>query len=1033
MAAQNGSVVGSNDARNVDGDPFLLSDVGITADERAFLLSRGESSGSWRGARILLRSTAPSLNDAVDGPDGRFPREQAVLAAYGDRMAYLTSLRHPNCVPFYGACFCEGFDRVLFAFYNDSAAAVTVASRLRQDTAVPFTYREIVDVAGDVLAGLRYLAGRAHPLTRTGCAAVTSEGVILTAGGARLADVTAGVFPPAVAAASSGLRGDHFVTFSATSLVLEMCTTVPLTGQYDLDRYNACLHSLGVSHPMYAILKRSMEPPPNCPTPAELAQFLEDERRSHMYASSPQGSEMAVKMAHLNVVVEECGLAIARLQKNVAQLQHALFKVVTEHTKSTSRFGKQIRALGKQNRQLRDHLRMQQGKGDWSAGASPLVQHQLSSLDSYSREDVAGSSSGDDIMLPDDRIGVPTRGEDDAGGKADNEADGSHRLIGAVSTESMVAEVAEGDISALLSAVESVTGSGGGGGLSAEANLDEIVAGLQQFGASSSPALSSGDDESDDGGDRTRRASSMPSPEHPERRFNGRPPVEPRRHSDACRPFSGRPQYTSPLVTTEELLPAPEVPIRTSSLRSLNTVSERMPLVRMATVAAATAAMTMPLPLGDNRSTPMRNDRGTPSSSSSSSSSFSRRTASMAITTTTTTTTATSGDSPTPNGSFRGPPDSNQSGLQQQQEAGDRNAEIAVVARRQRSQRKRRPHSMHEVTSHFSPPPPGAVALALMEAQAVAMEASDEATPSEVAGFVPHDRPLTAAVARAFTSAESSPRRKVIPRADSPTGNDTVPPMEEAPPPYQFVMEERRQEAAARRGQRVSASPPGCPLAIPDRNTRTSLNRLGNRRQQLLTRAARSLGTFPSTVWSRTFRFSKTFDKNGIVYYLGTGDMSHSWRNPGETGIILVTRSGNQAQARGRTVDALNRKKGTTCSTRNEPLSHFCFDFGPNRSLLPDHYSLRHGAAGKWSALRSWNLEGSVDGIDWIVLRRHRDDVNLKSKYATASWPIELPNPPPPPLRYLRIVQTGPNSTGGFHLCVGGFEVYGTLYEENVF
>ena len=542
---------------------LLLADVTISADERASLRTIGVCSASWRGARIALRRRATRIGDA-----------QSLLAAYGDRLAFLKSLRHPNCVPFYGACLCEGIDDVLFAFEWVGPPA-TVAARLRRNDRrgqAPFAYKEIIDVAGDVLAGLRYLESRAHPMTRSGVSAaafVTSEGVILTERGkAMLADVTSGIFEDGQSATSAralpGPRGMHFVTFSTACLILEMCTGIPVTVQYDLDRYNASLHGVGVNHPLYVILKRSMEPPPNCPTPSEMAAYLEKEKRSQVYLSGG-GDDVSARVAHLDEVVEQCSTTISRLQKNVAQLQHALFKVVTEHKKSTMRFSKQIRLLTVQNRLLREHVGLTGKNLEWNGGSaggpSPLIQHQQSSLDGGNV-----MSSSDELAAIMSFSETPVRSDD-----------GASSMSGAVSTESMVAEVAEGDISALLNVVQSVAGANEQASTAVAneavvARLDELVAGFQHFGSStivlSSTDDGGGDDDDDDesDGNRSRRAVSVPSPDprHAERRFPSADDEPLRRHSDATRTVAAR-----LLLPRNDLLP-PVVPLRTTSLRSLN-------------------------------------------------------------------------------------------------------------------------------------------------------------------------------------------------------------------------------------------------------------------------------------------------------------------------------------------------------------------------------------------------------------------------------------------------------------------------------
>ncbi len=40
-------------------------------------------------------------------------------------------------------------------------------------------------------------------------------------------------------------------------------------------------------------------------------------------------------------------------------------------------------------------------------------------------------------------------------------------------------------------------------------------------------------------------------------------------------------------------------------------------------------------------------------------------------------------------------------------------------------------------------------------------------------------------------------------------------------------------------------------------------------------------------------------------------------------------------------------------------------------SVVPRAYSLRHGGNYAGDGLRNWDLQASVDGINWILLRRY--------------------------------------------------------------
>lgn len=74
--------------------------------------------------------------------------------------------------------------------------------------------------------------------------------------------------------------------------------------------------------------------------------------------------------------------------------------------------------------------------------------------------------------------------------------------------------------------------------------------------------------------------------------------------------------------------------------------------------------------------------------------------------------------------------------------------------------------------------------------------------------------------------------------------------------------------------------------------------------------------------------------------------------------------------------------------------------------------------------LRHWLLEGSKNGVEWSVLSTHNDAALEEAPASTATW---YTNPDGLECSQFRLVQTGPNSSGGSNLMCAGLELYGTV------
>src|SRR3990167_885965 len=139
--------------------------------------------------------------------------------------------------------------------------------------------------------------------------------------------------------------------------------------------------------------------------------------------------------------------------------------------------------------------------------------------------------------------------------------------------------------------------------------------------------------------------------------------------------------------------------------------------------------------------------------------------------------------------------------------------------------------------------------------------------------------------------------------------------------------------------------------------------------------------------------------------------------------------------------------------TKDVPASWFCIDLGENRTVLPTHYTLRHGGNYRSDCLRTWDFQvcfflinvlhrdiyyrfyspdflilykkGSINGRDWTLLRRHANDTSLKDPFQSYTWPIHTDTA----YRRFRVLQTGHNSANHNFLLLSGIELYGDLYE----
>jgi hypothetical protein len=176
------------------------------------------------------------------------------------------------------------------------------------------------------------------------------------------------------------------------------------------------------------------------------------------------------------------------------------------------------------------------------------------------------------------------------------------------------------------------------------------------------------------------------------------------------------------------------------------------------------------------------------------------------------------------------------------------------------------------------------------------------------------------------------------------------------------------------------------------------------------------------------FSFDSSTPLNGIIHYLTTvcGDAQKMI----EKKVLLVSASSEHSDPY-KAMRAVDQKSDTFFLSKNQPGDWLCLDFNEMR-VIPTLYTIqtRHDCDSGDYHPKSWVLEYSETGQadSWITLDvQNEADMNRKSARKT----IEISNAPE--CRFLRIRMTNLNYHGDNYLCVGQFEVFGTLLSTEKF
>ncbi|KAL6606420.1 hypothetical protein ACP70R_042073 [Stipagrostis hirtigluma subsp. patula] len=176
----------------------------------------------------------------------------------------------------------------------------------------------------------------------------------------------------------------------------------------------------------------------------------------------------------------------------------------------------------------------------------------------------------------------------------------------------------------------------------------------------------------------------------------------------------------------------------------------------------------------------------------------------------------------------------------------------------------------------------------------------------------------------------------------------------------------------------------------------------------------------------KELRYISDGDNNGVIYYAGTSFGKHQWMNPVLIKNITVTASSPNSRYTDPKALVSKNFQGTCfagpCIEDGKKCSWWMVDIGQDHQLMCNYYTVRQD--GSTAFMRSWVLQGSVDGRNWTSLRVHDDDRTICHPGQFASWSIAGPQALLP-FRFFRVALTEPAAGGTWNLCICFLELYG--------
>ncbi|QLE54834.1 hypothetical protein [Nostoc sp. TCL26-01] len=167
-----------------------------------------------------------------------------------------------------------------------------------------------------------------------------------------------------------------------------------------------------------------------------------------------------------------------------------------------------------------------------------------------------------------------------------------------------------------------------------------------------------------------------------------------------------------------------------------------------------------------------------------------------------------------------------------------------------------------------------------------------------------------------------------------------------------------------------------------------------------------------------TLVFSEFGDNKGMCYWLATR-LDDNWSNPHTSGELTVISNGGGVANLASIVDRTTGGGNYPASAQN---AYWGVDFKTHKLKVTD-YIIRHDANSGY-ALRSWKLQGSNNGIDWIDIHSQTNNTTLNNPF---DWLRVSVTGVTTAYKIFKLVMTAPNSAGTYEFCCSELEFYGEV------
>eukprot|EP01083_Nonionella_stella_P279604 951104_1 len=179
----------------------------------------------------------------------------------------------------------------------------------------------------------------------------------------------------------------------------------------------------------------------------------------------------------------------------------------------------------------------------------------------------------------------------------------------------------------------------------------------------------------------------------------------------------------------------------------------------------------------------------------------------------------------------------------------------------------------------------------------------------------------------------------------------------------------------------------------------------------------------PKNAHGKWFNYQSNLDDNGVFNGLATNFHTNKYHNPAEQQKLKIVVSSNDS---GKEKCCLvDRKAVDFCVKGNDKNDPPFFYINIDKyGLKPNRYTLRNSDKSN-GYLTNWLLLASTDGIEWLTLKKHINDVDLKKEgpFQAAVWDINVDGY----FSYFKILMSGTNHTGEWQFGCCGLELYGHL------